>query len=179
MSTALADTALAEFIQLNMINEDVLYEALHKDILESILSEVCEYMKANESAYIAMKKIYFRNPNDIQAVKQIVQNVCHLSLSEQDLKWLNNCIKAYMKKKSHRKHIPDSLRRELWNRQERKCCICGKEIQINDGHVDHIVPWDYVGDELENNYHLLCSDCNLHKSNHIALALHALVFGKI
>ena len=179
MTTALADTALVEFIQRNAINEDVLYEALHKDIIESVLSEVCEYMKANDSSYISMKRIYFRSSSDIQAVEQIVQNVCHLSLSEQDLNWINNCIKAFMKKKSHRKQIPDSLRRELWNRQERKCCICGKGIQIDDGHVDHIVPWDYVGDELENNYQVLCSDCNLHKSNHVALALHSLIFDKI
>lgn len=178
MNTVLADSALAEFIEINEINEDVLYEALHKDIKESVLSEICEYMKADEASYIAMKKIYYRSSNDLQAVERIVQTVCHLSLPEQDLNWLNNCIKAFMKKKSHRTRIPESLRRELWNKQDGKCGVCNKEIQINDGHVDHIVPWDYVGDELNDNYQMLCSDCNLHKSNHIALALRALIFKK-
>ena len=179
MNTAFAGSTLSEFIQLNGINETVLYEALHKDIKESILAEICEYMKADESAHIAMRRIYHRNSNDIQAAAQIVQHVCHLSLPEQDLLWLNACIKAFMKKKSHRKSIPEHLRLELWNKQERMCCICNKPINMREGHVDHIVPWDYVGDELENNYQILCSECNHHKSNHIALTLRALIFGKL
>ena len=172
------NSELTKIIQLNNINEELLYEALHKDILESILSEVCEYMKANDSSYISMKKIYYRSSNDIEAVAQVIWNVCHLSLPEQDLIWLNNCIKAFMKKKPNRKQIPNSLRRELWNKQEQKCCSCGKKIHVDEGHVDHIVPWDYVGDELDNNYQVLCSDCNLHKSNHVALTVHSLIFSK-
>ncbi len=173
------NSELAELIKLNKIDEEVLYGALHKDILESILSEICEYMKANVSSYISMKKIYYRSTNDIDAAKQIVHTICHLSLPEQDLAWLNSCIKSFMKKKSHRKPIPDSIRLELWNRQGQKCCICGRSITVKEGHVDHIVPWDYVGDELDNNYQVLCSDCNLHKSNHIALTVHSLIFNKI
>ena len=170
---------LVELIKLNGIDEAVLYDALHKDILESILSEICEYMKANDSSYISVKKIYYRSSNDIDAIKQVVQNICHISLSEQDYKWLNGCVKAFMTKKSTRKQISDSLRHDLWDRQGRKCFICGKAIPSQEGHVDHIVPWDYVGDELANNYQLLCSDCNLHKSNHVALTVHSLIFKKI
>lgn len=170
---------LSDFIRLNHIDEEVLYDALHKDILESILSEVCEYMKSKDSSYISMKRIYYRSANDIDAVKQIVQNVCHLSLSEQDLRWLNNCIKAFMKKQPHRKQFSNSMRIELWKEQGQKCRICGKEISAEDGHIDHMVPWDYVGDELENNFQVLCADCNLHKSNHVALTVHSLVFHKM
>jgi len=170
---------LVELIQLNGINEELLYDALHKDILESILSEVCEYMKANESSYISVKKIYYRSTDDIDAIKLIVRNICHISLTEQDYIWLNKCVKAFMTKKSTRKQFSDSFRRNLWDSQGHKCCICGREILSQDGHIDHIVPWDYVGDELENNYQLLCSDCNLHKSNHVALTVHSLVFKKI
>ncbi len=173
------NSELIEIIQLNNISEDVLYDALHKDILESILSEVCEYMKSNDSSFVSMKKIYYRSANDIDAIKQIVQNVCHLSLPEQDLVWLNNCVKAFMKKKPHRKQLSNTLRQELWNKQGKKCRICGKEILVENGHIDHMVPWDYVGDELDNNYQVLCSDCNLHKSNHVALAVHSLLFNKM
>jgi 5-methylcytosine-specific restriction endonuclease McrA len=167
---------LNEIIQMNGIDVEVLYDALHKDILESILSEVCEYMKASDSSYILVKKIYYQSTSDIDAIKRVVRNICHISLPEQDYKWLNDCIKAFMKKKPHRKQISDSLRLALWNKQGHTCCVCGKEIRAQDGHVDHIVPWDYVGDELENNYQLLCSDCNLHKSNHVALTVHSLIF---
>ena len=171
------NTELAEFIKLNSINEEVLYEALHRDILESILSEVCEYMKASESAYVSIKQIYFRNCSDIDSTCQIVQNICHLTLPKQDLIWLNGCIKAFMKKKPYRKQLTP-LRTGLWNAQNKRCCICGKELTEDEGHVDHVVPWDYVGDELKNNYQLLCADCNLHKSNHVARTVHALIFHK-
>lgn len=173
------NSELSELIRLNNLNEEALFAALHKDILESILSEICEYMKSSDSAYISIKKIYYRSSSDIDAVKQIIQKICHLSLSEQDYKWLNNCIKAFMKKKSYRTHFSHSFRKELWNKQEQKCYICGKEILAEEGHVDHIVPWDYVGDELDDNYQVLCSDCNLHKSNHVALTVHSLIFNKI
>ena len=173
------NSLLSKFIQLNDINEEVLFDALHQDILETILSEVCEQMKANDSSYISVKKIYYRSSSDIDAVKQIVRNTCHLSLPEEDYIWLNNCIKAFMKKKPHRKQLSNSLRQELWNNQGQKCSICGKRIVAEEGHVDHIVPWDYVGDELDNNYQVLCSDCNHHKSNHIALAVHSLIFNKV
>ena len=173
------NSELSEFIKLNNINEEVLYDALHKDILESILSEVCEYMKANDSSYVSMKKIYYRSTDDIDAIKQIVRNVCHLSLPDQDLKWLNDCVKAFMKKKQYRKYLSNDLRQKLWIDQGKRCHICGKEILVQDGHVDHVVPWDYVGDELENNYQVLCTDCNLHKSNHVALTVHSLIFNKI
>ena len=173
------NTELAEIIRLNNINEEVLYDALHKDILESILSEICQSMKVNDSSYISIKKIYYRNANDIDAIKQIVKNICHLSLPQNDLEWLNKCVKAFMKKKPHRQQFPNALRQELWNKQGKKCRICGKEILAEEGHIDHVVPWDYVGDELEGNYQLLCSDCNLHKSNHVALAVRSLIFNKV
>lgn len=173
------NSELAEIIQLNNTNEEVLFDALHMDILESILSEICEYMKENDSYYISVRKIYYRSANDIDAIRQIVKKVCNLSLPEQDLLWLNNCVKAFMKKKPYRKQFSDDLRQELWVRQGKKCRICGKEIAPGDGHIDHMVPWDYVGDELDNNYQVLCSNCNLHKSNHIALAVHSLIFKKI
>jgi len=173
------NTELADIIHLNNINEEVLYNAVHKDILESVLSEICEYMKENDSSYISIKKIYYRSADDIEAIRQIVRNICHLSLPKNDLEWLNNCVKAFMKKKTHRKQFSNALRQELWNKQGRKCRICGKEILVEDGHIDHVVPWDYVGDELDNNYQVLCTDCNLHKSNHVALAVHLLIFNKI
>lgn len=167
---------LAELIRLNNIDEEVLYNALHEDILESILSEICEYMKNDP---ISLRKIYFRNQKDIDTITQIVQNICHLSLPEKDLVRLNDCVKAFMQKKPQRNPIPDSIRQSLWVAQEQKCHICGKTIPVEEGHVDHIIPWDYVGDELDNNYQVLCSNCNLHKSNHVALTVHSLIFKRV
>lgn len=48
---------------------------------------------------------------------------------------------------------------------------------MDDFHVDHIVPWDYVGDELENNKRVLCAACNRKKSNQAVTAVYDLFFG--
>ena len=48
---------------------------------------------------------------------------------------------------------------------------------MDDFHVDHIVPWDYVGDELKNNKRVLCAACNRKKSNQAVTAVYDLFFG--
>ena len=173
------NSELKELIRLNNIDEEVLFDALHRDVIESILSEICEYMKEGDNQYLFVKRIYYRNSNDIETIKNVVRTICHISLPEQDYIWLNKCVKAYMTKKPKRKQFSITFRQELLNKQGNKCCVCGKAIQLEDSHVDHIVPWDFVGDELKDNYQLLCSNCNLHKSNHVALAVHSLILKKI
>ena len=44
--------------------------------------------------------------------------------------------------------------------------ICGCELGDNWSkiHVDHVVPWELVGDELENNFQDLCEKCNEEKN---------------
>lgn len=50
-------------------------------------------------------------------------------------------------------------------------------MNVDDFHVDHIVPWDYVGDELENNKRVLCAACNRKKSKQAVTAVYDLFFG--
>ena len=56
-----------------------------------------------------------------------------------------------------------------------KCAICNCEIDENSSHLDHIVPFKMVGDELENNLQLLCGECNLSKSGSINFYLKTFV----
>ena len=56
-------------------------------------------------------------------------------------------------------------RLKLLSAQNNKCNICGKSINVTSSHLDHIVPWDYVGDSLDNNYQMLCDTCNTRKGS--------------
>lgn len=54
----------------------------------------------------------------------------------------------------------------MYHRQGGKCAICGRSFEFKDMHGDHVVAWSRGGKtELENGQ-MLCTECNLKKSNH-------------
>ena len=65
-------------------------------------------------------------------------------------------------------------RRILYQRQEGKCAICGKQLQINDYTskdnyltIDHIFPMSRGGVNTIDNLQGLCSNCNYNKGDNI------------
>ena len=52
--------------------------------------------------------------------------------------------------------------------QNGRCVVCGElfDKDLSKVHIDHIIPWMLVGDELKNNYQCLCETCNECKSAH-------------
>lgn len=60
------------------------------------------------------------------------------------------------------------LRFCVFQRDNFKCCICGRSPAISPGlelHVDHIKPWAKGGETTLDNLQTLCIDCNLGKSD--------------
>ena len=62
------------------------------------------------------------------------------------------------------RHIPSKVRNEVWVRDEGKCVICGIQDNL---HFDHIIPLSRGGGYTSKNIQILCSNCNLKKSNKI------------
>lgn len=158
---------LEEFLQLNNIAEDDIFSALHLDIREIILKVVCEKLKKDPSFFNWAKKTYFLN-NDFDATTKVIDRVCKCKLSKNDTLWMQSCIKAYFAKSSTRRIFTKEEKEHLLKIQDGKCAICGCSISITNMHVDHIIPWDYVGDKLDDNLQGLCEACNTSKSNHVA-----------
>jgi hypothetical protein len=158
------------FLEMNKINAEELMEALHLDIRETILKTVCEKMKKDKDFYIKTKKLFF-STSDIEATKKLVYSVCNCQLSDNDIIWLTKCIKAFFNKSDTRKAISTDEKKDILIIQKNRCAICGDIITIDNMHVDHIIPWDYVGDRLPDNRQGLCAKCNLSKSNHVAIAV--------
>lgn len=50
-------------------------------------------------------------------------------------------------------------------RDNQVCQICGKNVFDDDIQFDHIIPWAKGGPTELRNLRLLCSECNLHKSD--------------
>lgn len=72
--------------------------------------------------------------------------------------------------KSHKtnRDINLRLRFKVMQRDNFKCCICGKSPATTPGvtlHIDHIKPWSKGGETTIDNLQTLCSECNYGKSD--------------
>ena len=120
----------------------------------------------NNSSVAAKQRIrnIYNNSSDASATTySLICNELQVSLSTEECKRMRELIAAYLSKNEHRLKIPDSVTKKLLNDQNDKCAICEGHVDEHS-HVDHIVPFKYVGDKLNNNYQLLCDKCNLKKN---------------
>ena len=53
----------------------------------------------------------------------------------------------------------------MYARQEGLCALCGKPFDIKEMHADHIIPWSRGGITDLSNGQMLCTTCNLKKSD--------------
>lgn len=67
-------------------------------------------------------------------------------------------------KDNKRPYIPESVRREVWRRDQGKCVECGSKENLE---FDHIIPVSKGGSNTARNIQLLCEKCNRQKSNNI------------
>ncbi|MBQ7389384.1 MAG: DUF262 domain-containing protein [Paludibacteraceae bacterium] len=58
----------------------------------------------------------------------------------------------------------DNTRREVYERQNGICKICGKHFEIEQMEADHITPWHAGGRTIADNCQMLCRECNRRKS---------------
>ncbi len=58
-----------------------------------------------------------------------------------------------------------NTRREIYERQNGICPICGKHFEIEQMEADHITPWVEGGRTIASNCQMLCRDCNRRKSS--------------
>lgn len=59
--------------------------------------------------------------------------------------------------------FPDDIKMAVYERQNHRCNICGKEFDYSEMEGDHIKPWHDGGKTVEDNCQMLCRDCNRKK----------------
>jgi hypothetical protein len=59
-----------------------------------------------------------------------------------------------------RPRIPESVRHEVWRREQGQCARCGSRERLE---IDHIVPLAMGGSNTARNFELLCENCNRRK----------------
>lgn len=89
-----------------------------------------------------------------------------LSISYQEL--LGVYEKPVINAKYERSKMTKALREKIKKRDNYTCQCCGKYMPDEVGlHIDHIIPVSKGGKTEEDNLQVLCSKCNLRKSNKI------------
>lgn len=58
-----------------------------------------------------------------------------------------------------------AVKRSAYERQGGHCAKCGKYIDFEESHADHINPWSKGGKTVPENCQVLCQECNGTKSN--------------
>lgn len=59
----------------------------------------------------------------------------------------------------------DNTKREVYERQDGVCPLCGKHFEISEMEADHIIPWSRGGKTFIDNCQMLCRTCNRLKSD--------------
>ena len=171
---------LDNFLQNNKISKTDLFDAIHNDILETLLARICEFCKESQENYRRVKAAFHSSRNDIDTSHRIVTYITGFQLDEDDCAWMTKHIRAFFKSREKKRNptVARTHKNKLWESQNHKCAHCGKTLSLDEFYVDHIVPFDFVGDELENNYQGLCKHCNSSKTNHVGLALKFRILSK-
>lgn len=59
--------------------------------------------------------------------------------------------------------FPEKIKLAVWELQEHKCAICGREFDFEFMEGDHITPWREGGRTVIDNCQMLCRECNRRK----------------
>ena len=133
-------------------------EAILLGVFKSFCNKYSEIAKKER-----LKKILSYTPNRSETVINIFKNEFNHSLNQEENLRMEALVMAFINKSTCRKQIDSFQKLYLLSAQKNKCAICGTPIDIH-AHADHIVPFKYVGDELEDNLQMLCAHCNESKN---------------
>lgn len=81
----------------------------------------------------------------------------------------NASVQQPIKRRTSR-NIPLGLRFKILKRDNFKCVLCGRHPASDPTvilHVDHIYPWSLGGETVLENLRILCSSCNIGKSDDV------------
>jgi len=80
--------------------------------------------------------------------------------------WIHNLLPDLVPKDGRRSYTRDE-RLIIWRRDNQACMECGKSVDFDDMHADHVVPHSTGGQTTLSNAQCLCTKCNQQKSSRV------------
>ena len=159
-----------------LIKNDSVAKEYEKAFWLKQFGDICKKMDSDIKYKNRVLQLYKESYDEDVTTQSIIEKETGYTVSDEYVKTISRWLKAHFRKKVSRNGIPFTVKEELFLKQKGKCVICGCNLgdDWSKIHVDHIVPWDLVGDELEDNFQDLCEKCNEEKNastNYIFLKL--------
>lgn len=158
--------SLNKILNHNNIPLDEVEKVVYEYILQSIFEDIVAYLLEDNNKENIMNNLRQFEDKEI-VVNKLILDITGMKVNESELSTITKWVIAFIEKKASRIKIKDKEKIKLLENQNYKCKLCKREIDLCNSEYDHIISWKLVGDELENNYQMLCKHCNRCKSSSI------------
>lgn len=150
----------------NILKNEIVKEEYRTAFLLNMFRKLCSKMEKDKEIKDEIKALFRQTFDSKITTKLVVEKYIGFSLDDEDATIVEKWIRANLYKNDRRIPISGEIKNGLYKKQNGRCQLCGEDLDLDWSkiHVDHIIPWKLVGDELEDNYQLLCSVCNESKS---------------
>lgn len=153
---------ISDLLEMNGIEEPVFLQKLHRTLLLGVFETVCKEIK-KQNTKIEEKERFRAYTDKAVPARKIAARYAGCKLDDDGYIELSRLLTAFFRTGDPRKNFDSPYREQLVKRQRGRCAVCHARITAKDSHLDHIVPWAYVGDNLNDNHQMLCGTCNERK----------------
>lgn len=149
-----------------LASDETIKSEYKKSLLLNIFKKLVVMMKRDDTMRLKVRKLFLQTTDTEMTTQIIISKYFNFDLSAEDARLMFQWLNAHFNKQPKRKPISLDFKIQLYQLQNGKCAVCGEDLgeNLSEIHVDHIIPWVLVGDELEDNYQCLCQTCNECKS---------------
>lgn len=150
----------------DLATNDEIKAEYKKTFLLNLFRKMCVRMNKDPQFKTKIRKLFLETHDTTQTTQIIIKRYLDYDLQPDEAQQMSIWFGANLRKSSKRKAIPLETKKALYDKQNGKCMVCGEELGTDWSkiHVDHVIPWALVGDELDENYQDLCETCNECKS---------------
>ena len=167
----------------NRIKESKVKDVFYREIMNEIFVLCFNAIKDDNIKYNlrdSLRKSQNQYAENI-IYKNFINQITSLNLNDEDYSYIITLLKASFNRLDQLISLSDAEKEKILINQNNKCAFCGKKISSlhDDCHIDHVIPFSYTGDELNDNYQVLCSSCNEKKGNKVSFLTQLIAKGNI